>query len=115
MGSEGSVEQTREPMNKKRIGGLRCRASEPMIAKPVSIKDAGGKSDGCAWKAIELISRDLLQVSNSGRRVERFTLTVQQKSAAGVVLTAVRKAQTVSASSRTLDSGVAWRQPISLS
>jgi len=52
-------------MNKKRIGGLRCRASGPMIAKPISIKDTGGKSDGCAWKAIELISGDLLHVSDS--------------------------------------------------
>ena len=104
MGSEGSVEQTRELMNKKRIGGLRCRASGPTIAKPISIKDTGGKSDGCAWKAIELISGDLLPVSNSGLRVERFTLTVQQKSAAGVVLTQVRKAQTVRVSSRTSNS-----------
>ena len=29
------------------------------------IKDTGGKSDGCAWKAIELISGDLLHVSDS--------------------------------------------------
>jgi hypothetical protein len=29
------VEQRREPMNKNRIGGLRWRASEPMIAKPI--------------------------------------------------------------------------------
>jgi len=64
-GSEGSVEQTREPMNKKRILGLRCRASGPMIAKPIFIKDTGGKSDVCAWKAIELISGDLLHVSDS--------------------------------------------------
>jgi hypothetical protein len=48
-GAEGSGEQVREPMNKKRIGGLRCRASGPMIAKPIFIKDTGGKSDDCAW------------------------------------------------------------------
>jgi hypothetical protein len=62
-----------------------------MIAKPISSKGTGGKSDVCAWKAIELISVDLLHVSDS-------RLTMQQKSAAGVALTRVRKAQTVSAS-----------------
>jgi len=63
-----------------------------MTTKPLLIKDTGGKSDGCAWKAIELISGDLLHVSDSGLRVKRFILTLQQKSAAGVVLTRVRKA-----------------------
>ena len=48
VGSEGSVEQTRGPMDKNRIGGLRRRASEQMIAKPMSIKGAGGKSGGRA-------------------------------------------------------------------
>jgi hypothetical protein len=38
---------------------------------------------------------------------------VQQKPAAGVVLTEVRKAPTVRESSRTSNSGVAPRQPIS--
>ncbi len=36
-----------------------------MIAKPVSIKDTGGKSGGCAWKAVELITGDLLCVTDS--------------------------------------------------
>jgi hypothetical protein len=85
-----------------------------MIAKPISIKDAKRKFGGCAQKAVELISGDLLHVSDSGLRVKQFLLILQQKSAAGVVLTRVRKAQTVSASSRTLDSRVALRQPISL-
>ena len=84
-----------------------------MIAKSVSIKDAGGKSGGRVSKAVELIAGDLLQVSDSGLRVKQFTLTLQQKSAAGVVLTEVRKAQTVRVSSRTLNSRVALRQPIS--
>ena len=84
-----------------------------MIAKPISIKDAKRKFGGCARKAIELISGDLLQVPDSGLRVKRFILTLQQKSAAGVVLTRVRKAQTVSVSSRTSNSWVALRQPIS--
>jgi len=47
-GSEGSVEQTRGPMNKNWIRGLRGRASEQMIAKPISIKDPGGKFSGRA-------------------------------------------------------------------
>jgi hypothetical protein len=84
-----------------------------VIAKSVSIKDAGGKSGGRVSKAVELIAGDLLHVTDSGLRVERFTLTVRQKSAAGVVLTEVRKAQTVRASSRTSNSWVALRQPIS--
>jgi hypothetical protein len=41
-----------------------------MIAKPISIKDAERKFGGCAWKAIELISGDLLQVTDSWLRVE---------------------------------------------
>ena len=32
------------------------RASGPMAAKPMSIKDAKRKFAGCAWKAIELSS-----------------------------------------------------------
>jgi hypothetical protein len=31
----------------------------------IFLKDTGGKSDDCAWKAIELISGDLLRVSDS--------------------------------------------------
>jgi hypothetical protein len=52
-------------MNKNWIGGLRCRASGHVIAKPTSIKGAGGKSSGCAWKAVELTSGDLLHVTES--------------------------------------------------
>jgi len=48
VGSEGSVEQTRGPMDKNRIEGLRRWASEQVIAKPVSTKGAGGKSGGRA-------------------------------------------------------------------
>ena len=41
-GSEGSVEQSRGPMDKNRIRGLHNRTSEPMIAKSTVIKDRGG-------------------------------------------------------------------------
>jgi hypothetical protein len=57
------VEQRREPMNKNRIGGLRWRASGQAIAKPISIKSTGGRSGGCAWKAVELTSGDLRHVT----------------------------------------------------
>ncbi len=36
-----------------------------MIAKSVSIKDAGGKSGGRVSKAVELIAGDLLHVTES--------------------------------------------------
>jgi hypothetical protein len=36
-----------------------------MIAKPISIKLTGGKSGGCAWKAVELTSGDLRHVTES--------------------------------------------------
>ena len=65
VGSEGSVEQTRGPMDKNRIAGLWRRASEQGIAKPISIKGAGRKSGGRAEKTIELIAGDLLGVPDS--------------------------------------------------
>src|SRR5256885_4195158 len=46
-------------------------------------------------------------------RIRGLTLILQQKSAAGVILTEVRKAQTVRASSRTSNSWGSLRQPIS--
>jgi hypothetical protein len=65
-----------------------------MAAKSTSIKGAGGKFGGCALKAVSLIAGDLLHVPESGLRVERSTLTVRQKSAAGIVAAQVAKAQT---------------------
>jgi len=52
-------------MDKNWTGGLGCRASQQRIAKPTSIKGTGGKSGGCAWKAIELTSGDLPHVTDS--------------------------------------------------
>jgi len=92
--SESSVEQKREPMDKNRIGGIRRWTSGPMIAKSISIKGAGCKSGGCAWKAVELTSGGLWHVPESELRVERFTLTVRQKSATGIVAASAAKAQT---------------------
>lgn len=97
MGSERSVEQTYEPMYKNRIRGIRCRASGLMIAKPISIKGTGCRFGGCVRKAVELTSGDLPYVPESGLRVEQSILTGRQKSAEGVVVTQVTKAQTVPA------------------
>ena len=89
------MEQTHEPMNKKRMRGMRCRASGRMTAKPLSIKGTGCKSDGCVRKAVELTSGDLPFVPKPGLRVERLIRTGRQKSAAGKVGREVPKAQTV--------------------
>jgi len=91
------VEQTYEPMYKNRIRGIRCRASGLMIAKPISIKGTGCRFGGCVRKAVELTSGDLPYVPESGLRVEQSILTGRQKSAAGIVVTQVTKAQTVPA------------------
>jgi hypothetical protein len=69
------VEQTYEPMYKNRIGGIRCRASGQLTAKPISIKGTGCKFGGCVRKAVELTSGDLPFVPESGLRVERSILT----------------------------------------
>ena len=89
------MEQTCKPMNKKRMRGIRRWASGRMTAKPISIKGAGCKSDGCVRKAVELTSGDLPFVPESGLRRERFLLTGRQKSAAGKVGRELPKAQTV--------------------
>jgi hypothetical protein len=62
-------------MYKNQIGGIRCRASGHMTAKPISIKGTGCKSGGCARKAVELTSGDLPLVPESGLGVERSILT----------------------------------------
>jgi hypothetical protein len=79
-----------------------------------SIKGTGGKSGGCAWKAVELTSGGLLHVTETRLRVERFTRTVRQKSPVGIALRPVRKAQTVRVNSRTWNSWVVLRQPIGI-
>ena len=72
-------------MNKNRIRGIQCRMSGHMPAKSISIKGTGCKFGGCARKAGELNSGDLLFVPESGLRGKRFLLTGRQKSAEGVV------------------------------
>jgi len=51
----------------------------------MSTQCSGGKSGGCARKAVELTAGDPLHVTESGLRVERSTLMVQRESAEGVV------------------------------
>ena len=47
-------------MYKNRIRDIRWWTNEQMIAKSISIKGTGCKSGGCARKAVELTSGDLL-------------------------------------------------------
>jgi len=69
------------------------RAGEkPRSPSPSRLLD--GKSGGCGLKGVELTSGDLRRVPESGLRVERFTLTAAQKSAAGIVVAPAMKAQT---------------------
>ena len=63
-----------------------------MTAKSVSIKGTGCKFGGCALKADELTSGDLLLVSESKLRIERSVLTGRQRSAEGVVVAKAAKA-----------------------
>ena len=56
---EGSVEQSRGPMDKQRIRGRSGRTSEQPIAKSTAIKDRSGRSDGRAAKAVGLTSGGL--------------------------------------------------------
>lgn len=65
---------------------MRCRTNWRMTVKSISIKGTGCKSDGCALKAVILITGDLLHVPKSELRGERSSLTVEQKSAAGKVV-----------------------------
>ena len=51
-------------------------ASWQRTAKPMSTKHTGGKSGGCASKAVELTSGDPRHVTESRLRVERSILTV---------------------------------------
>ena len=74
-----------------------CGTSGRMTTKSIFIKHMGCKFGGCVRKAVELTSGDLPFVPESGLRMERSILTGRQKSAAGVVITRVMKAQTVPA------------------
>ena len=70
-GSEGSMEQTCESMNKNRIQGASARTSGQLTAKSISIKDAKRRFGDCARKAVELTPGDLLGVASATEVVER--------------------------------------------
>ena len=62
------------------------RASGPVIAKPISIKDAKRRFGGAARKAVELTSGDLrVAAPESGLGKSRGNPNAAQKSAEGVV------------------------------
>ena len=82
-------------MNKNRIRGIQRRASWQRTTKPLSIKDAGCKSGGCAPQAVELTSGDLGRVVEFTTETAARQLSALQKSAEGIVITRVMKARTV--------------------
>jgi hypothetical protein len=82
-------------MYKNRIRGIRRRASWRLTTKPISIKGAGCKFGGCAGKAVELTSGDLLRVAESRLRAPQGALNSQQKSAEGILVRQRMKARTV--------------------
>ncbi len=83
--SEGSVEQSRDPMDK--ISDMRLvRPDERAGNREVhAIKGLGSKSGGCAVKAVELTSGDLRRVPDSGLIGPQGSMTAPQKSAEGIV------------------------------
>ena len=82
---EGSVDQRCEPMNKKRMR-RKCRTSELVITKSISIKGTKRIFAGCAAKVVELTSGDLPSVYASGLRRARANLIERQKSAESIVI-----------------------------
>lgn len=58
-GAWRGVEQSRDPMDKNRIRGLRGQTIEPLIAKSIAAKGRGGKSGGCAVQAVGCASGGL--------------------------------------------------------
>ena len=81
-------------MDKNRIRGSRARTSRPSTTKSASTKGHGGISGGCAVKAVGLTSGGLprVRVWGPGLRASQEALTARQKSAEGVVVRVVGKA-----------------------
>jgi hypothetical protein len=75
-GSEGSVEQNRDPMDKNRIrrlvrpderaGNREVHAIKGLGSRFVGLQPTGSTRGGCAVTAIELTSGDLRRVPQSG-------------------------------------------------
>ena len=84
-GSEGSVEQSRDPMDKNRIPRL-IRPDERAGNREVhAIKGLSSRFGGCAATAVELTSGDLRRVSQSGLAGSQGPVIAPQKSAEGIV------------------------------
>jgi hypothetical protein len=90
-GSEGSVEQSRDPMDKNRITRL-VRPDERAGNREVhTIKGLSSRFGGCAAKAVELTSGDLRRVSQSGLAGSQGPVIAPQKSAEGIVAGLARR------------------------
>ena len=86
------MEQNRDLTNRNRIRGIPGRTSGPLIAKSISIKDQGCRSDRGARKAIELTQGGLHHVPTLELRKPQGDLTGAQESAEGEVGHAVGEA-----------------------
>jgi hypothetical protein len=90
-GFEGSVEQSRDPMDKNRITRL-IRPDERAGNREVqTIKGLGSRFGGCAVKAVELTSGDLRRVPQSGLIDSQGSMITPQKSAEGIVVGGSRR------------------------
>ncbi len=85
------MEQNRDLTNRKRIRGISGRTSGRLIAKSISIKGQGCRSDRDAGKAIELTQGGLRHVPTSELREPQGDLIGTQVSAEGIVGHAVGK------------------------
>ena len=100
-GSERSMDQMCESMDKNRIQGASVGRAGNLPQSPwlrsrhcfaaISIKDAKRRFGGCAQKATELTSGDLLCVASATETAERW-FAAGQKSAEGILGYAVGKA-----------------------
>ena len=114
--SEGSVEQSRDPMDKNRIRGLPGRTSGQVTAKSIAIKGRGGKSGGvCGGEGRSVLPREVCVVSGiPGLSGSARTVIAAQKSAEGIVVDSLTKARTTDRVSRPVRSLQAKRQNIQL-
>ena len=97
-GSEGSVERTREPMDKNRMRGRFGRTSWHESAKSTSIKDQSGKFGGCAWKIVKLTSGGLCCLVCTGVQIgvvlkSRLAYELQLRRSQGLLITAQKSAE----------------------
>ena len=85
------MEQSRDPMDKNRIMRL-SRPDERAGNREVhAIKGRSSKFGGCAATAVELTSRGLRRVPQSGLIGSQGSMTAPQKSAAGIVVGVSRR------------------------